>query len=76
MREIKRISDEKLSKYTMGQDFLGDGDRYLLMALLGKGGFSEVFKAYDMNCVKDGTLHAPLTNHIYLVEKQDCTKSL
>lgn len=48
MREIKRISDEKLSKYTMGQDFLGDGDRYLLMALLGKGGFSEVFKAYDL----------------------------
>lgn len=44
MREIKRINDEKLSKYTMGEQFLGQGDRYLLMSLLGKGGFSEVFK--------------------------------
>eukprot|EP00123_Amoebidium_parasiticum_P006855 comp17701_c0_seq2/m.17588 comp17701_c0_seq2/g.17588 ORF comp17701_c0_seq2/g.17588 comp17701_c0_seq2/m.17588 type:complete len:870 (-) comp17701_c0_seq2:194-2803(-) len=46
LRELKRIRDEDRSVYN---NFPILHDRYLLLDLLGKGGFSEVFKAYDLN---------------------------
>lgn len=51
IRELKRIQNEDASQF---RDFamLGDAERneaqrYLVLSLLGKGGFSEVHKAYD-----------------------------
>jgi len=44
-RECKRVRDEERSKYS---DFPVLHERYLLLHLLGKGGFSEVYKAFDL----------------------------
>eukprot|EP01117_Protostelium_nocturnum_P012976 TRINITY_DN4804_c0_g1_i1.p1 TRINITY_DN4804_c0_g1~~TRINITY_DN4804_c0_g1_i1.p1 ORF type:complete len:683 (+),score=211.14 TRINITY_DN4804_c0_g1_i1:73-2121(+) len=46
IREIKRINDEDASHWK-DQQILKD--RYILLTLLGKGGFSEVYKAFDMD---------------------------
>jgi tousled-like kinase len=48
IREGKRLNDEGGSNYKMGEQSLKEG-RYLIMSLLGRGGFSEVFKAYDLD---------------------------
>ena len=44
---MKRIQHEDVSKYK--PNVLLKYDRYLLLNLLGKGGFSEVYKAYDLH---------------------------
>ena len=44
---MKRIQHEDVSKYK--SNVLLKYDRYLLLNLLGKGGFSEVYKAYDLH---------------------------
>uniref|UniRef100_A0A7S1XF22 Protein kinase domain-containing protein n=1 Tax=Compsopogon caeruleus TaxID=31354 RepID=A0A7S1XF22_9RHOD len=44
-REIRRQRDEKSSRFS---DFPLLHDRYVLTKLVGKGGFSEVFKAFDV----------------------------
>jgi len=44
IREMKRIQYEDVSKYRNNIELNG---RYLLLNLIGKGGFSEVYKAYD-----------------------------
>lgn len=46
-KELKRIRDEDESRFKQ-QPVLKD-DRYVLLKLIGKGGFSEVYKAYDLN---------------------------
>ncbi|EDQ90680.1 uncharacterized protein MONBRDRAFT_31879 [Monosiga brevicollis MX1] len=46
LREMKRITDEDNAKYRDLPNRLSE--RYLLCSLLGKGGFSEVYKAYDL----------------------------
>ena len=45
IRELKRIHNEDQSKYTIHPTL---NDRYLLLSLLGKGGFSEVHKGFDL----------------------------
>ena len=52
--EFKRIRDEEQSKYCgihRSKTFTVLNDRYLILSILGKGGFSEVYKAFDLeNC--------------------------
>jgi hypothetical protein len=49
IRELKRQRDERQS--TFCNMTLGNDGQYMLLGLLGKGGFSEVFKAFDfVNC--------------------------
>lgn len=45
IRELKRLQDQQRSSY---KDFPVLHDRYVLLQLLGKGGFSEVYKAFDL----------------------------
>ncbi|CAN8066507.1 unnamed protein product [Agarophyton chilense] len=45
IREMRRQSDERDSKFSQ---FPVLNERYQLLNLLGRGGFSEVFKAYDL----------------------------
>ncbi|CAK8674596.1 unnamed protein product [Clavelina lepadiformis] len=45
IRELKRISNEDNSRFN---DYPVLNKQYLLLSLLGKGGFSEVYKGFDM----------------------------
>lgn len=45
LRELKRVSDEDNSRFSSHPIL---HNRYLLLNLLGKGGFSEVYKAFDL----------------------------
>ncbi|CAJ0933945.1 unnamed protein product [Ranitomeya imitator] len=45
IRELKRISNEDNSQF---KDHPTLNERYLLLHLLGRGGFSEVYKAFDL----------------------------
>ena len=45
IRELKRARDEDSSRFNQHPLL---GDRYVLMNMLGRGGFSEVYKAYDV----------------------------
>lgn len=45
IRELKRIHSEDASRFNNHQIL---NDRYLLLSLLGKGGFSEVHKGFDL----------------------------
>jgi tousled-like kinase len=45
IRELKRISNEDNSKYN---NFPSLNERYIILNLLGKGGFSEVYRAFDL----------------------------
>ncbi|GJQ11456.1 hypothetical protein GpartN1_g3247.t1 [Galdieria partita] len=46
MQELRRQREESLSRFS---NFVVLNHQYLLVKLVGKGGFSEVFKAYDLN---------------------------
>ncbi|XP_041478196.1 serine/threonine-protein kinase tousled-like 2 [Lytechinus variegatus] len=50
IRELKRIHNEDQSTF---RDHKVLNDRYLLLRLLGKGGFSEVYKGYDLKEHRD-----------------------
>eukprot|EP00656_Telonema_subtile_P016423 TRINITY_DN18673_c0_g1_i1.p1 TRINITY_DN18673_c0_g1~~TRINITY_DN18673_c0_g1_i1.p1 ORF type:complete len:682 (+),score=214.60 TRINITY_DN18673_c0_g1_i1:156-2201(+) len=50
IRELKRVRDEDESPFN---DFRVLDKRYLLTNLLGRGGFSEVYKAFDLNEYKE-----------------------
>lgn len=46
LKELKRASNERDSRYKDHETL--SNKRYLLLSLLGKGGFSEVWRAYDL----------------------------
>lgn len=54
LNEFKRMRDEESSKYnglTSKKRYSVLANKYLILSLLGKGGYSEVYKAYDLeNC--------------------------
>lgn len=54
LNEFKRIRDEECSKYcgiNSKRKFEVLANKYLILSLLGKGGYSEVYKAFDLeNC--------------------------
>ena len=54
MQEFKRMRDEECSKYcgiNSKSQYTVLKDRYLILSILGKGGYSEVYKAFDLeNC--------------------------
>uniref|UniRef100_A0A7R9YD27 Protein kinase domain-containing protein n=1 Tax=Pinguiococcus pyrenoidosus TaxID=172671 RepID=A0A7R9YD27_9STRA len=49
--ELKRQRHEDRSRFSSERERMLNG-RYLLCALLGKGGFSEVWRAYDLKCLR------------------------
>lgn len=54
LNEYKRTRDEESSKYCgihSKKKYAVLAGKYLVLSLLGKGGYSEVYKAYDLeNC--------------------------
>jgi len=50
IRELKRVRDEDQSKFN---NFQMLNKRYVVLNLLGKGGFSEVYKAFDIKEMKE-----------------------
>lgn len=49
LRALKRIHDEECSRFQQQPTL---HRRYVLVQLLGRGGFSEVHKAYDLQALK------------------------
>lgn len=52
LRELKRVSDEDNSRFNSHPIL---HNRYLLLNLLGKGGFSEVYKSFDLQVIDSVT---------------------
>jgi tousled-like kinase len=56
MQEYKRIRDEEGSKYCGIQSkgkYTELKDRYLILSILGKGGYSEVYKGFDLEMCRE-----------------------
>lgn len=54
--EYKRVRDEEQSKYCgihRAKKFTCLNERYLILSILGKGGFSEVYKAFDLEMCRE-----------------------
>jgi tousled-like kinase len=50
VRELKRVRDEEGSRFN---GFPVLNSRYLLLGLLGRGGFSEVYRAFDLSALRE-----------------------
>ena len=73
MKELKRVQDEDQSRFN---DFpvLHDS-RYLLLSLLGKGGFSEVYHAFDLKELREVACKIHSVNSMWSTAKrQNYTK--
>jgi hypothetical protein len=70
-RELKRCALEDRSRFKRGQQ-TGKAGEYVLTALLGKGGFSEVWQAYDCVRLMDVAVKVALTGR---AESEDATTS-
>lgn len=44
IKTLRRVYDEEHARFKKSNDYQIIGERYLLLNLLGKGGFSEVYK--------------------------------
>ncbi|CAD8160994.1 unnamed protein product [Paramecium pentaurelia] len=52
IRDLKLEYDEQHAKFKRTDQYPVIGERYILLSLLGKGGFSEVYKGYDLKEMK------------------------
>lgn len=52
MKELKRVMDEDQSRFNNFPLLHREG-RYLMLSLLGKGGFSEVYRAFDLKDLRE-----------------------
>ncbi|CAD8156741.1 unnamed protein product [Paramecium octaurelia] len=52
IRDLKLRYDEQHAKFKHSDQYPVIGERYVLLSLLGKGGFSEVYKGYDLKEMK------------------------
>eukprot|EP00948_MAST-09A_sp_MAST-9A-sp1_P000768 g768.t1 len=74
IRELKRVRDEDRSRFRDPTKRLLHG-RYLLACLLGKGGFSEVWKAYDLKSHQSVAVKVHALNSSWSeAKKQNYTK--
>ena len=56
MGEYKRMRDEESSKYCgihSKKRYSVLAERYLILSILGKGGYSEVYKAFDLEYCRE-----------------------
>jgi len=59
MQEYKRMRDEEVSKYCgshsrrISNQLTLLKDRYLILSILGKGGYSEVYRAFDLEACRE-----------------------
>ena len=68
MRASKLKADELNSRFCIGEAL--HGGRYLLTELLGKGGFSEVFKAYDLTELRHVAIKVHQLNPAWSAERR------
>eukprot|EP01102_Stenamoeba_stenopodia_P007793 TRINITY_DN2198_c0_g1_i1.p1 TRINITY_DN2198_c0_g1~~TRINITY_DN2198_c0_g1_i1.p1 ORF type:complete len:773 (-),score=121.37 TRINITY_DN2198_c0_g1_i1:107-2425(-) len=67
IKETKRIADEDRSRFN-NHPLLEN--RYLLLSLLGKGGFSEVYKAYDLKELREVACKIHSLNSLWSEQKK------
>lgn len=73
MKELKRAADEDQSPHSNFPRL--HGDRYLLLSLLGKGGFSEVYLGFDLKELREVACKIHSVNSMWSVTKrQNYTK--
>jgi len=73
LRELKRIHDEEQSRFN-NCPILGPNPsqkRYILLQLLGKGGFSEVYKAFDLYEFREVACKIHQLNNLWSDKKKE-----
>ncbi len=70
MQELKRVTSEDQSRFQRDLPLMKE--RYLLVSLLGKGGFSEVWRALDMEEMREVAVKVHQLNPLW-TEKHRAT---